>query len=111
LKVGWAQRAAEMQAWLDAQMASKDCAFDKRKLAPRYFTPWLQTLAAWATDPEAEALDLKTGHTRLTPTGLREAAKPGFAFDLPLPLPSLRNCSRTWPACPRWRPHCACTRR
>ena len=83
LKVGWAQRAAEMQAWLDAQLASKDCAFDKRKLAPRYFTPWLQTLAAWATDPEAEALDLKTGHTRLTPTGLREAAKPGFAFDLP----------------------------
>ena len=77
LKRGWPQRAKAMGAWLDAQLALKSCPFDKRKLAPRFYSVWLATLAAWAQGDDTDAPDLKTGATRLTPSGLHEALKPG----------------------------------
>jgi exodeoxyribonuclease V beta subunit len=83
LKVGWSQRAHEMQAWLDQQLAGKACPFDKRKLAARYYTPWLETLAAWAADSLADVPDMKTGATRLTPAGMQEVLKPGASVELP----------------------------
>ena len=83
LKSGWAQRARDMQDWIDARLAAKDCPFIKTKIAPRYYTPWLVELARWAGDPQAERPDMKTGGTRLTPAGMHEALKPGATVDLP----------------------------
>jgi exodeoxyribonuclease V beta subunit len=83
LKQGWAARAGEMTAWLDAQTALKACPFNKVKLAQRHYTGWLQTLADWAAGDEVERPDLKTGATRLTPQGLQDAVKPGAWVDLP----------------------------
>ena len=83
LKVGWALRAGQIQVWLDQQLADKACPFDKRKLQSRYYTPWLNELAAWAENPQAERPDMKTGATRLTPAGMQEAVKPGATIALP----------------------------
>ncbi len=83
LKQGWAARAREMTAWLDAQTALKACPFNKAKLAQRHYTGWLKTLADWADSAQTERPDLKTGATRLTPPGLQEAVKPGAWVDLP----------------------------
>ncbi|MGS0756064.1 UvrD-helicase domain-containing protein [Roseateles sp. GG27B] len=41
LKQGWVARAAAMQQWLDGQLDSKNCPFDKRKMAPRNYSNWL----------------------------------------------------------------------
>ena len=91
LKVGWAQRAQQMQEWLDAQLAPKVCDFNKSKLQARHYTPWLAEIAAWANDPQAERLDLKTGATRLTPAGMQEAAKPGATVVLPAHFAALEQ--------------------
>ncbi len=82
-KAGWTERAEAMRFWLQGQLDSKDCPLDKRKLQPRYFNPWLDSLAAWAQDPSLELLDLKTGRSRLTPQGLQEALKPGASVQWP----------------------------
>ncbi len=83
LKQGWAQHAQAMRAWLDQALADKACPFDKRKLQHRFYSVWLGDLAAWANNPQADQLDLKTGNTRLTPTGMNEALKPGLWMALP----------------------------
>ena len=83
LKEGWAGRATAMQQWIDRQMAAKPCAFDGRKLAARHYTGWLHTLAQWASDPEADELDMKTGATRFTPAGMQGATKAGATITLP----------------------------
>ncbi|WP_428505251.1 exodeoxyribonuclease V subunit beta [Roseateles sp.] len=84
LKEGWAERADAMQLWLDLQLAPKQCPFNKSKLHERYYKPWFKTLTAWALDPTQESLDLKTGSTRLLPSGLEAALKPGETMpDLP----------------------------
>ncbi len=81
LKHGWPQRAAQMQAWLDAQLAAKACPFDKRKLQARFYTPWLAELASWAACPRTDTPDLKTGAHRLTPDGLLDALKAGASAE------------------------------
>ena len=83
LKLGWAQRASDMRAWLDAQMDAKACPFNKKKLRPQYYEPWLATLASWAADDAADEIDMKTGRTRFTLAGMHEALKPGGEVDLP----------------------------
>ncbi len=83
LKPGWAVRAAEMGRWLDAQLDVEPCPFEGRKLQRRFYRTWIVALADWANDPEAEIPDLKTGATRLTPGGIRQALKPGAALALP----------------------------
>lgn len=104
LKPGWAARAAEMQAWLDTQWARKDCIFDKRKLAQRHYTGWLQGLAAWAADPDAETLDLGKGHTRLTPAGLQDAAKSADAVVAPVPFAAFAQLQQDLADVPRVAP-------
>ncbi|WP_027996661.1 exodeoxyribonuclease V subunit beta [Simplicispira psychrophila] len=86
LKVGWAARAQAMQDWLDAQTAPKVCDWDRRKLASRHYTGWLNDLSAWARSADSLPLDL-TGPAqwRLAPDGLLEARKDGAA---PITLPS-----------------------
>jgi exodeoxyribonuclease V beta subunit len=83
LKTGWSQRARDMQAWLDEQLADKACPFNKSKLSPRFYQPWLDELASWADDPQVDRPDMKTGLKRLTPAGMQEAVKPGAVIDLP----------------------------
>ena len=84
LKAGWSQRAHGMQAWLDAQMASKACPFNKVKLHARHYTPWLAALAAWADDPAADLLDMSTAAvSRLTPAGMEDALNGKHPVDLP----------------------------
>ena len=75
LKHGWPQRAAQMQTWLDAQLAAKACPFNKSKLQARFYTPWLAELADWAAGPRTDTPDLKKGAHRLTPDGLQDALK------------------------------------
>jgi exodeoxyribonuclease V beta subunit len=67
LKSGWARRALEMKAWLDRQLAVASCPFDRRKLQSRNYTSWLNALAAWAEDPDAERPDMKKGAIRPRP--------------------------------------------
>ena len=83
LKDGWVARAERMGQWIDAQMASVPCAFDGRKLAPRYYRDWLTILSEWAADPEADDLDMKTGATRFTPAGMLGTTKAGASISLP----------------------------
>ncbi|PND37989.1 exodeoxyribonuclease V subunit beta [Paucibacter aquatile] len=80
LKDGWVERAEAMQRWIDVQLAPKQCAFDKRKLATRHYTAWLKTLAEWALDPEQETLELSDSALKRLPLrGMKEALKPDAA--------------------------------
>lgn len=74
-KEPWLDWADEMETLLDEAVARK--AVDGRKLQRRYYQPWLESLRAWAQDPKARDLDLKTGWERLTPTGLADIWKTG----------------------------------
>lgn len=75
LKAPWPQWADEIRDLLDDAVASK--AVDGKKIQSRYYAPWLTDLKAWALDPARDALDLKTGWTRLSPEGIAEAWKAG----------------------------------
>ena len=85
LKVGWVQRAQDMQQWLDNETAPKVCDWNRTQLKPANYTKWLQQLAAWAYSPEPDLLALtKPAQARLSPEGLLEARKDG-APDIALP--------------------------
>ncbi|MBY0454431.1 MAG: exodeoxyribonuclease V subunit beta [Burkholderiaceae bacterium] len=76
LKQGWAERVPAMQQWLDEQVAG--AGWDGRKLAPRHYTGWLVTIAAWAQNPAVEELELTdAAQHRFSPDGLQEARKAG----------------------------------
>ncbi|MEJ6003992.1 exodeoxyribonuclease V subunit beta [Paucibacter sp. AS339] len=80
LKQGWAEAAERMQAWLDGQMEGKTCPFNKTKLRPGYYQPWLQSLRDWALDAAQVAPEIsEAGLRRLSPAGLAEALKPDAA--------------------------------
>jgi len=85
LKSGWAQRAAAMQDWLDAQTATKNNGWEGRKLSAKNYTGWLKNLAGWADGTlEAETPELtETAWERLTPDGLlavRQVGAPTIDF-------------------------------
>ncbi|KAB7627775.1 exodeoxyribonuclease V subunit beta [Alkalilimnicola sp. S0819] len=73
----WAQWCDELEALLNEARGRK--AFNGNKLQQRFQNDWLNKLRAWAADPAADALDLKTGFKRLTPEGLGEIWKQGEA--------------------------------
>ncbi|MDR2307563.1 MAG: exodeoxyribonuclease V subunit beta [Paucimonas sp.] len=75
IKAPWVNWADELQQICRDAVAAKQA--DGRKLQARYFEPWFDKLRAWASDAQAEELDLGTGFTRLTPAGLAEAWKSG----------------------------------
>ncbi|WP_119153032.1 exodeoxyribonuclease V subunit beta [Caldimonas tepidiphila] len=83
LKSGWSERVQALRAWFAEQLARKDCPFNRTKIQPRYYEPWLDTLEGWATAPEQDGFELKTGRKRLTPQGMLEACKPGTSIELP----------------------------
>ena len=89
LKHAWAERAAEMQAWLDGQMAREDCPFNKVKLKPAHYTGWLGQLSTWAGDAAADEIGLSdAARARLSPAGLHDAVKPGAGIDIPACFPA-----------------------
>ncbi|HJW25868.1 MAG TPA: exodeoxyribonuclease V subunit beta [Rhodocyclaceae bacterium] len=75
LKAPWPDWADQIQSLLDDAVAAK--VVDGRKIQARHYGPWLADLKAWAQDPARDALDLRTGWTRLTPAGIAEAWKDG----------------------------------
>lgn len=86
LKEGWAVRAQTMQDWLDAQTGNKNRDWDGRKLSPKNYTGWLNTLIGWANGTiDDDKPNLKTGWERFTPEGLLQARK---ADAPPITLPA-----------------------
>ncbi|MDR3389604.1 MAG: exodeoxyribonuclease V subunit beta [Rudaea sp.] len=85
LKQGWDERAAEIQSWIDGQMAGKTKPFLGTKIQSRYYQPWLSALSAWATQAEIEYPDISDkGWFRLTPEGMQDAARdPASMPELP----------------------------
>lgn len=68
LKAPWLVWSDELLAFLDAAVADKRV--DKLKLQRRFYASWIEALNAWAADPQADTVDLKTGWQRLTPQGM-----------------------------------------
>ncbi len=83
LKSGWAVRADEMLGWL--QPIWRDKTHPARKALPgeAHATRWIQALKDWATDPAAEAPDVKKGAERLTRTALLADLGTGAADRVP----------------------------
>ncbi len=84
LKAGWSQRARDMQAWLEANLAGKNPPLLKAKLKAGTYPGWLAKLGAWADDPDLERPALTdTARKRLVPAGIREAMRADAALQLP----------------------------
>ena len=78
LREGWSERALGMQRWIANERAQAVKRIDGRKLAEGNVSGWLANLQAWVDDHALLEPDLKTGWTRLTPAGIREACKNGY---------------------------------
>jgi exodeoxyribonuclease V beta subunit len=83
LKQGWAERAREMQAWLEAQFMARTPPFAAGRLQKRHCMRWLDSLAAWAADPTIEVLEVGKGAEKLTHTCMQEALLPDANVALP----------------------------
>ena len=84
LSEGWQDKAQRLEDWLDGQLANNKSAWNGVKLKAVYYKKWLKTLSEWAAAPHADlAEQLKTGATRLIPSGLDEARKGDAPVDLP----------------------------
>jgi exodeoxyribonuclease V beta subunit len=87
LRQGWAERAQEMQDWLDGQTANHKKEWDGRRLSAKNYTVWLTALKDWARGTLADdAPKMNTGWTRLIPEGLQEARKPDAPPFTPPPV-------------------------
>ena len=81
---GWAARAQRLEDWLDGQIDNNKAAWNGHKLKAVNYKGWLQTLRSWAAQPhDSLAQDLKTGATRLIPSGLDDARKGDVGVTLP----------------------------
>ena len=81
LKAGWAERAEQMRHWLELLWTRKDKPLDGRVLGQKRGNGWLDSLAAWAADPQSERpMKLGEGANKLTDAGVMSALKPGFAI-------------------------------
>ena len=84
LKTGWSQRARDMQAWLEANLAGKNPPLKKTTLRAGTYSDWLPKLDAWADDPDLDRPDLTdTARKRLVPAGIREAMRHDAVLELP----------------------------
>jgi exodeoxyribonuclease V beta subunit len=78
LSRGWVERAEAIKDWLDKELATNAKAWNGRKLQSRYYTPWCESLVAWARDPLTRPLNLPdSARHRLTVDGILEARKDG----------------------------------
>jgi exodeoxyribonuclease V beta subunit len=98
LKAPWPAWVPEL-AQLFAQ-ARQDKRLNGSKIRADYVEKWLSAIAAWATDPLQEKLELGAGSTRLTPEGIADACKgepllhPAFAA-----MAALQQALATLPDC------------
>lgn len=77
LKAPWQLWTQQLRDILDKAVADK--AVNGRVIQARFYTPWLEKIAAWAANEQLIELDIGTGATRLTPDGLHEAWKDSSA--------------------------------
>lgn len=76
LAQGWEKGAQDYRTWIEGELANNKSAWDGRKLQLKNCLNWLSALEKWATAPTLQLREaLKTGATRLIPSGLDEARK------------------------------------
>jgi exodeoxyribonuclease V beta subunit len=101
LKAEWAVRGPALRAWLLAQVApqpqpaaqakSAPVPWNRSKLNERYFTPWMDALAAWAAGPDDSPPEIsKKGWERLSPEGLADAWKGSGPVPVPPEIEALQ---------------------
>ncbi|MES3025962.1 MAG: exodeoxyribonuclease V subunit beta [Pseudomonadota bacterium] len=84
LKIGWAERAGAMAAWINAQRAGSPKCFSGVKLKAETAARWLDALREWAEDPALVKPDMNAkGWERLTVDGMEQAFNKGFAAEVP----------------------------
>ncbi len=83
LKAGWAERALEMQAWFDTQLAKKPNPFDARKVQAGRIAGWIACVTAWATGDDVRLTLTDAAWHRFSPAGLLEARKGTGLLDMP----------------------------
>jgi exodeoxyribonuclease V beta subunit len=81
LKAPWAAWMAELMPLIESACAAKQV--DGRKLQVARTRGWCDAVTAWATTPELESLDIKTGFDRLTTAGIAEVWKSGTPLTHP----------------------------
>ncbi|WP_420225298.1 exodeoxyribonuclease V subunit beta [Pigmentiphaga litoralis] len=81
LKAPWAAWMADLMPHIEAACAAKQV--DGRKLQVARTRGWCDLVTAWATTPDIETLDIKTGFERLTPQGIAEVWKSGTPLTHP----------------------------
>lgn len=100
LKAPWLQWVAQLRALFDEARQQKR--LNGSKLRADYLEKWLTAIAAWASDPLQDSLQIGAGSTRLTPEGIADACKgeplvhPAFAAmaALNIALASLPDCTQ-----------------
>lgn len=86
LAQGWEQKAQKMRDWLDKQTdktAPTKGDWDGRKLTPKNYSRWLESLQNWAQTPNSELSLTPAAIYRLSPEGMQEARKTPAAWTLP----------------------------
>jgi len=100
LKAPWLQWVAELRALFDEARQQKR--LNGTKLRADYLEKWLTAIAAWASDPLQDSLNIGAGSSRLTPEGIADACKgeplvhPAFVAmaALNLALAQLPDCTQ-----------------
>src|SRR5574344_1146984 len=81
---GWEKGAQDYLSWIEGELEDNKSAWDGRKLQFKRCQDWLAALEKWAKAPNLQLRDaLKTGATRLIPSGLDEARKGGVSVQYP----------------------------
>lgn len=81
LKAPWAAWMGELMPLIESACAAKQV--DGRKLQVARTRGWCDLVTAWATTPDIETLDIKTGFERLTTQGIAEVWKSGTPLTHP----------------------------
>ena len=101
LKLGWAKRLRDMRAWLEEQLASKACPFNRQSLRSNHVAQWFDALVAWADSPEpVEPVISPAARRRLTPEGLLEVRKTTQPLEIPAPFESFGKLLQNLEALP-----------
>ncbi len=92
LAQGWEKGAQDYLSWIEGELEDNKSAWDGRKLQFKRCQDWLAALEKWAKAPNLQLRDaLKTGATRLIPSGLDEARKGGVSVQYPPQAQALEN--------------------
>ncbi|NYE22513.1 UvrD-helicase domain-containing protein [Pigmentiphaga litoralis] len=97
LKAPWAAWMAELMPLIESACAAKQV--DGRKLQVARTRGWCDLVTAWATTPEVDVLDIKTGFERLTTQGIADVWKSGTPLTHPAldAMPGLQRALASLP--------------